>query len=311
MRRALLVLAALLTLTALLAAGLYLTRHREVQALTPELRARLGGSYAELAVGTTHYALSGPARGPLVVLVHGGTIPMWTWDAQVPALTAAGFRVLRYDQLGRGLSDRPAGPYDRALYQRQLAELLDALGLAAPVHLVGLSFGSTISATFARNHPERVGRVVLLSPIVHYAEGKLLFDLAKVPGLGEWYTRVVSVPSSIERARTFFPPDQAAEMTARFEHQTRLGGYAAALLSFARGDALLDYRPALSELDPKRVLVLVGTEDREMPTAHVDFLRQAFGAGYVAIDGGGHGMHAARAPEINARIVSFLTAGGP
>lgn len=307
MRRVALVLIALavsLTVT------LYLARHREAQPLTPELRSQLGGAYVDLAVGTTHYALSGPAHGRLVVLVHGGTIPMWTWDAQVPALTAAGYRVLRYDQLGRGLSDRPAGPYDRALYQRQLIELLDALRVDEPLHLVGLSFGSTVSATFAQAHPQRVDRLVLLSPIVHYAEGKLLFDLAKVPGVGEWYTRVIAVPGSIERAKALFPPDRAAALTALFEQQTRLDGYAAALLSFARSDALQDYRPALADLDPRRALVLIGTEDHETPPAHKDFLRQTFGAGYVEIDGGGHGMHVARASAINSKILSFLGSDG-
>ena len=67
-------------------------------------------SFIDLSVGKTHYELVGPETGRTVVLLHGGTIPMWTWDRQVPALVEAGFRVLRYDMCGRGYSDSPELP---------------------------------------------------------------------------------------------------------------------------------------------------------------------------------------------------------
>jgi pimeloyl-ACP methyl ester carboxylesterase len=41
-----------------------------------------------------------------VVLVHGATVPMFTWDSIVPGLVAAGYRTVRYDMWGRGHSDR-------------------------------------------------------------------------------------------------------------------------------------------------------------------------------------------------------------
>ena len=59
----------------------------------PELdestRAQLGGTYVNLSPGTVHYELVGPTDGGIVVLVHGGTVPMWAWDSQVAALTEA------------------------------------------------------------------------------------------------------------------------------------------------------------------------------------------------------------------------------
>ena len=45
----------------------------------------------QLSDGMTAYELAGPDAGPLVLLVHGGTIPMWTWDCQMAALHGAGF----------------------------------------------------------------------------------------------------------------------------------------------------------------------------------------------------------------------------
>ena len=108
-------------------AGAYLGADRESLALDDALRKSRGGEYVQLSDGVTHYELTGPEDGPVVLLIHGGTIPHFAWDTQVPALVDAGFRVLRYTQFGRGYSDRPDATYEREFYQRQLRELLDAL----------------------------------------------------------------------------------------------------------------------------------------------------------------------------------------
>ena len=59
-----------------------------------------------------------PAR--TVVLVHGFSVPYYIWDSTTTALAAAGYRVVRYDEYGRGLSDRPNVDYTADLYDRQL-----------------------------------------------------------------------------------------------------------------------------------------------------------------------------------------------
>jgi len=54
----------------------YLLLNPEKRDLDEATRARLGGSYVRLSRGVTHYALEGPTQGQVVVLVHGGTVPM-------------------------------------------------------------------------------------------------------------------------------------------------------------------------------------------------------------------------------------------
>ena len=88
--------------------------------------------------GVTHYDVAGPDSGQRVMLVHGFSVPAYIWDSTVVALTGAGFRVARYDQFGRGYSDRPDVPYTPDLFDRQLLQLLDSLGWREPVSLVGL-----------------------------------------------------------------------------------------------------------------------------------------------------------------------------
>jgi pimeloyl-ACP methyl ester carboxylesterase len=287
----------------------YVTRKRETKRLDDDARTARGGSYVTLAEGVTHYELSGPASGPVVVLIHGGTIPFFAWDAQVPPLLDAGFRVLRYTQFGRGYSDRPQGDYDRARYQRQLEGLLRKLHIEGPLVLVGVSFGGAIAATFAAAHPDRVAKLVFIAPVVDYAEGKALFALAKVPLVAEWYARVFAVRAVVERATGFFEESDADPSYAkRFDEQTRFAGFERAFLSFSRTDALDSYYDTYSALGDRPKLLIWGTADPEIPRSHIDFLRKELkNVTYVEVEGAGHGVAVEAKDEVNVELVEFLT----
>jgi len=299
----------LLAVTLLAIVGPYLALHREARTLDAPTRDALGGTYVTLPSGVTHYELTGPANGQVVVLIHGGTIPFFTWDALMPAVLEAGFRVLRYDHFGRGYSDRPRADYDRALYQKQLEDLLGALDIKGPINLVGASFGGAIAATFAQADPERVAKLVLIAPVVDYAEGKALFGLARVPVLSEWYARVFSVRATVARANGFFHESGADPSYAkRFDEQTRFEGYEQALLSMSRTDALASYHDTYAALGDQPALILWGSEDSEIPREHMEFLRDNLGnASLVEIQGAGHGVSVEREEEVNRRIVEFLS----
>jgi len=287
----------------------YLALRREARTLDAAARAALGGSYVALPSGVTHYELSGSVDGPMVVLIHGGTIPLFTWDAQMTALRDAGFSVLRYDHFGRGYSDRPKVTYDRAVYRKQLEDLLAALDIEGPVNLVGVSFGAAIAATFAKAHPERVAKLVLIAPVVDYAEGKALFGLAKVPLLSEWYARVFSVRATVARANGFFQASGADPSYAqRFEEQTRFEGYEQALLSMSRTDALTSYHDTYASLADQPTLLLWGSEDSEIPREHMEFLQQNLrDVSFVELEGAGHGVTIQRKEEVNRRLTDFLS----
>ena len=80
---------------------------------------------------TLHAVTAGPEDGPLVLLLHGFPEFWYGWRRQIPALAAAGFRVLAPDQRGYNLSDKPR---DLAAYR--LDELAaDALGPVSYTHL--------------------------------------------------------------------------------------------------------------------------------------------------------------------------------
>lgn len=102
-----------------------------------------------------YYDLTGPEDGPVVCITHSLASDGGSWAEQVPALLAAGFRVLRLDMRGHGGSDPVAGDYTMAELAGDVAAVLDALGFKR-VHYIGLSIGGMIGQAFALEHGDRL-----------------------------------------------------------------------------------------------------------------------------------------------------------
>jgi pimeloyl-ACP methyl ester carboxylesterase len=107
---------------------------------------------------------AGPDDGPAVVLAHGFPELSYSWRHQVPALAAAGYRVICPDQRGYGLSDRPEAieDYDITHLTGDLVGLLDDARHDKAV-FVGHDWGSMVVNGVATLHPERVAGVMTMS----------------------------------------------------------------------------------------------------------------------------------------------------
>jgi pimeloyl-ACP methyl ester carboxylesterase len=99
-------------------------------------------------------------RGEPVVLAHAGVTDRRIWDAAMPALLAAGYRVIRYDQPGYGLSPRPAEPRSRVA---DALDVFEAAGLES-AHWIGLSQGGATGVDLALAHPARIRSLALVAP---------------------------------------------------------------------------------------------------------------------------------------------------
>ncbi|MGH7265665.1 MAG: alpha/beta fold hydrolase [Candidatus Rokuibacteriota bacterium] len=99
-------------------------------------------------------------RGPPLVCVHGLTANHTCWAALADVL-APEFRVVAYDLRGRGDSDKPPAGYSLEQHSRDLAALLDHIGLRRAI-VVGHSLGAHIALRFAVTRPARVRRLVLI-----------------------------------------------------------------------------------------------------------------------------------------------------
>ena len=97
--------------------------------------------------------------GKPVVLIHGWPLSGRSWEAQVPALIAAGYRVVTYDRRGFGWSSQPSG-YDYDTFASDLHGLMTQLDLK-DVTLVGFSMGGGEVARYISTYgTERVGKAV-------------------------------------------------------------------------------------------------------------------------------------------------------
>jgi len=111
----------------------------------------------------------GPPDGPAVVLLHHGLGSVYSWQAQIPALVAAGYRTIAYDRWGYGHSDvreQLSMPYFEDDL-RDLQALLDLLQIQSTA-LVGHSDGGTIALYYAARHAKQVTAVVPIAAHIYF-----------------------------------------------------------------------------------------------------------------------------------------------
>ena len=100
---------------------------------------------------------------PTVVFLHGLVMDnLSSWYFTVANAAGRHAEAIVYDLRGHGRSERPPTGYSVAEMVADLNDLLDALGISHPVHLVGNSFGGLLALAFGAAHPERVAGVVLV-----------------------------------------------------------------------------------------------------------------------------------------------------
>jgi len=283
-------------------------RNPEQTTLDAAARAAGGGQYATLSGGITHYDITGPADGAPVVLVHGLSVPYYIWDPTVAALSAAGYRVLRYDLFGRGFSDRPDVVYDADLYDRQLSDLLDSTGVRGPVHVMGLSFGGLVSATFSGRHPERVRTLTLVDPAAGDF-GQLPWYL-RMPVVGPVLWQALAVPGMAEGQLTdFFEPSRWPDWVDRYRVQMQYRGFGRAIRSTIMSASTIDIDAVYAAVGRHGfpVQLVWGVEDRTVPIALSARVRQAIPrVQYHPVERAGHLPHMERADVVNPLLLDFL-----
>jgi pimeloyl-ACP methyl ester carboxylesterase len=114
----------------------------------------------ELDTVTIAYEVTGV--GEPILLVCGCTQPAMAWNyGLAPALVAAGYQVITFDNRGIAPSSAPPAPYSVAEMVGDAVGLLDHLGLDR-VRVAGHSMGGWIAETLSAQHPERVRAAALM-----------------------------------------------------------------------------------------------------------------------------------------------------
>ncbi|NTF47012.1 alpha/beta fold hydrolase [Rhizobium rhizogenes] len=109
------------------------------------------------------YARDYAGAGPAFVLMHGFPDNLHIWDDLIPHLTASGRRVVTFDFLGFGASDKPAGT--AYSFKQQLGDLeavVEGLGLEKIVPVAHDSSGMA-TLNYALTHPDGVDSAIMLN----------------------------------------------------------------------------------------------------------------------------------------------------
>ncbi len=108
---------------------------------------------------TMHYQQAGD--GPDLVMVHGLTGNLASWNLQIVPLLWDDFRVTTYDLRGHGYTEATPAGYTADNMAADLLDLLDLLEIDNPI-IVGHSYGADIALYFALLYPNRVKSVIAI-----------------------------------------------------------------------------------------------------------------------------------------------------
>jgi pimeloyl-ACP methyl ester carboxylesterase len=254
-----------------------------------------------------HYRDEG--AGPPLVLLHGTSSSLHTWDGWTARL-ASHRRIVRLDLPGFGLTGpAPDHDYRIARYGRVVLALLDQLGIAR-ADLAGNSFGGRIAATMTLDHPDRVRKLVLVDAGgLRGQRPPGIFRLARTPVLREMLT-VITPRWMVKKNVTevYGDPSRLDEaLVDRYDRLTCAEGNRRALLDRLNGppDPELDDR--LAEIKAP-VLLLWGERDRWIGLPFAERWKAGIaGAKLVTFPGAGH-VPMEEDPEATAREVDrFLS----
>jgi pimeloyl-ACP methyl ester carboxylesterase len=254
-----------------------------------------------------HVRDTGNREAPTVVMLHGFGSSLHTFEPWARDL-AGDYRVIRFDLPGSGLSEPdPSGVYTDVRSMDILLGLMDRLGVRRAV-LIGNSIGGRLAWRFAAAHPDRVHKLVLISPDGFASPG---FEYGRTPdvpavmGLMRFVLPKMLLRQNIVAA--YGDPTALTEETIERYYALMLAsGNRAAMIERMRQTVLVDPEPLLREISVP-VLLIWGAKDAMIPVANAaDYLRALPHGKLVTFPSLGHVPHE-EAPEISlAPVREFL-----
>ncbi|MEA3350982.1 MAG: alpha/beta hydrolase [Chloroflexota bacterium] len=231
----------------------------------------------------------GPTDAPAVVLLHHGLGSTRAWQAQVPALVEAGYRVVVYDRWGYGRSD-PRPNLDAPTFDTDIADfrsVLDKLNLQRAA-LIGHSDGGTIALYIASQFPQLVVALVTVAAHIYLERATM------EPG-------IQSIMQTYEQSPRFRKGLRRShgEKTDDLIRSWHRDWHTAEALSW-------DMRPQLAKITCP-TLVIQGEEDEHASSQHaIDIAENISGAELWLVPDGNHMIPQDSPKAFNRRLLQFL-----
>lgn len=265
------------------------------------------GRIVDLPGGDLQVREDGPRDAPAVVMLHGFACSILWWDQMTPAL-ARDHRVIRFDLLGHGGSEKPKKGYGMESQARLVAMALDRLGVRRAA-VVGHSMGGSVATALAEQRPALVESIVILDSPSKSGDAELPFTarLGFVPVLGQAIKRVV--PDGMVRDGLESAFAEGFEVPDRFVEDFRDMTYTSYDDSHRGADDYSKESGLAERLADESVplLVVFGADDELVDPKSAQGYRTVPGARIVVLDGVGHSPHVER-PDATARLVAEFLA---
>ncbi len=286
---------------------LIMSSRQETATLTETVRHTAPGKFIKLNNGWVHYLDQGPDTAETVLLIHGGGVTgIEVWKNQIPFLLDKGCRVIAYDLYGRGFSDRPQIKNSPKLFDDQLTSLLDSLNIQKPIDIISMSMGAIIAVDYAKSHPEKVKKLIMLDPAL--SGGSNNNKLLKLPVVSDLLMTLYWYPRAVENQRKEFVDQQVFEnYSKRLDYFMNFKGYKHSNYSTWMDMLNKNRVEDLNQIKSIKGLLIYGTND---PYFSADLAKRCQenypGLQVEAISSAGHMPHFEKPQIVNPIIDSFL-----
>jgi pimeloyl-ACP methyl ester carboxylesterase len=248
--------------------------------------------------------------GPLVVLVMGVGSPGRVWHAhQVPALLAAGFRVVTPDNRGVGASDDCAAGFTVDDMVGDVAALVEHLD-AGPAAVVGTSLGGRIVVELALARPDLVTRAVALAAQARRDPVQRAFTAGEIALADQQIVLPPEYRAAVAAVQNLSPATLRDEQAAQdWLDLLAFGGGAIGPGHRAQLDvsaALTDRSAAYRDVTVPLLVVAFADDATVPPRLSREVADAVPGARYVEIPDAGHYGYLERPEEVNRVLLDFL-----
>lgn len=241
-------------------------------------------------------------EGEPLLLIHGLGSSTRDWEFQVPTFSQK-YRVITIDLRGHGKTDKPKGPYNMQMFAKDIAELLEIIGVTS-THILGISLGGGIAFQFAVDYPELVKSLIIVNAGIEIPADSFKMKLEAFKRIS--IVRLVGMKKmgQVLAPRLFIKPEQEdlrQKLIERWQENDKK-----AYLSAMRALIGWSIRDHLDKI--KCPTLIIGSDQDYAPSSiKEEYTTLLPNAKFIEIKDAGHAVAIEKPEEFNEIVMNFLS----
>ncbi len=247
----------------------------------------------------TYYENVGEGEALVFVHGHGSKSQDWVYQSE---FFREHFQVITYDVRGHGQTEKVKKPYSVPLFAKDLAELLNELGIEK-AHIVGISMGGWIAFQFGVSYPEMTRSLTIVNSWAdmrlktledwrNYFQRVVIFRFLSMRKIGEVLSK-----------RIFIKPEQESLRESFVESWSK--NHKPSYMKSLHSGIGWTVHDKLSTLTMP-ILVVAADEDYTPLSMKEDYTRQLPNARLVVVEDSRHATPVEKPDEFNQILLKFL-----